>query len=190
MRISFVFFSVSAIAILAGQSLPEFQIQPDPLRDPWQRPDVVISALKFSSNETVAVIENGYPYFAPRIAPYVGQVYAVNTDPRAFKGRGKLPPGVSPIIGDFLDPHLARLNLDTVIMIDMLGLLPSRPSYFTSLRAGLRKGGRLVIIDRKLPAATAGPRGISIAQVSDLVPGAMPISLNILPFQFVLIFNL
>ena len=55
------------------QSQPggEYKIFRDPSRDPWQKPDQVIRALKFSASETVAVIESGYPYFPQRIAPLV-----------------------------------------------------------------------------------------------------------------------
>src|ERR1700735_5306497 len=89
-------------AALSAQTVPsagaEYQFPRDARRDPWQMPDQVIKALNLSSSETVAVIEEGYPYFAPRIAPLVKKVYAVNTDLRAFEGRGALPASISMIL--------------------------------------------------------------------------------------------
>src|SRR6201986_4878064 len=100
-RISFLFL---APLVLLGQN-PQLnqaggsdRSLVDPQRDPWHKPAQVIQALQFTGSETVAVIENGYPYFAPPILPYVKKVYAVNTNANAFQGLGKLPPGVSPII--------------------------------------------------------------------------------------------
>jgi hypothetical protein len=181
-----------AALTLSAQLLPETQILPDPIRDPWQRPDQVISALKFTAAETVAVIENGFPYFAQRIAPHVGKVYAVNTDPRAFQGRGVLPPEITTIIASNLDPAIAGLHLDTVIMVDVLPFLEQRGPFYAGLAAGLKRGGRAVIIDRNLPSTIPPPRNIPPSQVLDEVtagPFTLSANLNILPYQYFLIFT-
>ena len=183
-------FILFAATILSAQSPPQYQNPPDPRRDPWQKPDQVIAALNFSSAETVAVIENGYPYFAQRIAPRVKKVYATNTDPRAFQGRGTLPPGISPIVSTNGDPRLAGLNLDTVIMVDVLRFLPQRPSYYLGLAAGLKRGGRLVIIDRILPPVI--PDRVTDSDVEDELPfsgfGFLQ-RFTVLPYQYFLVFK-
>src|ERR1700736_1937212 len=107
---------IFAALTLSAQTPPEAQILSDPNRDPWQKPDQGISALKFAASETVAIIENGYPYLAQRIAPHVRKVYAVNSDPRAFQGRGALPPGIFTIVAADSDPGLALSDLDTVFL--------------------------------------------------------------------------
>jgi len=134
------------------QSQPEYQIHPDDTRDSWQQPQQVINALAFSPGETVAVIETGYPYFAPRIAPLVKKLYAINNDSRAFEGRGALPPSISTVVSTDTDPKTAGLNVDTVIIVDTLHLIPQQISYYLKLFAGIKPGGRLVIIDRVQPA--------------------------------------
>jgi protein-L-isoaspartate O-methyltransferase len=134
------------------QSQPEYQIHPDDTRDSWQQPKQVIDALAFSPTETVAVIETGFPYFAPRIAPLVKKLYAINNDSRSFEGRGALPPSISTIVSTSSDPKTAGLNVDTVVIVDTLHLIPQPTSYYLKLFAGIKPGGRLVIIDRVQPA--------------------------------------
>jgi arsenite methyltransferase len=141
------------IAQTAATAAPggEFAIHNDPRRDPWQKPEQVIQALNFSSTETVAVIESGFPYFAPRVSPLVSRVYAVNADARAFKGRGALPPSITRVTSIGSDPEIGRFDLSTVIMVDVLRWLPERSQYYQNLFAEMPAGARLVIIDRKFP---------------------------------------
>jgi arsenite methyltransferase len=197
MRIHFLLLVLSAA--LSAQTIPnpsrggEYQFPPDARRDPWQKPDDVIKALNFSSSETVAVIEEGYPYFAPRIAPFVKKVYAVNTDLRAFQGRGALPSSISTIVSTSASPALSRLNIDTVIMVDLLRRIPQRMPYYQALTAGLNPGARVVVIDRKLPAAFP-----AATAVTDLVVKAelrlagfrLVQSFTFLPYQYFLVFEL
>jgi hypothetical protein len=198
------------VATLAGQpksSQPgdENHSLRDPRRDPWQKPDQVISALNFSETETVAVIENGYPYFAPRIAPLVQKVYAVNIDPRAFEGRGKLPPGVSGVVANKNSANIARLNVDTVMMVDVLrfvaGFGPDSDSdqpqdrslYYNGIVAGLKPGGRLVIIDRNLPDSfpVAARKGKSdVTSELPTVGFSQPQEFTFLPYQYFLVFRI
>jgi len=135
-------------------SLPgdQYRFPPNSRRDPWQKPDQVIKALNFSASESVAVIEVGYAYFAPRIAPLVKKVYAVNTDSRAFEGPGSLPPSISTIVSTSANPFISGLNVDTVVLVDILRNVPQRMAYYQAVMLGLKPGGRLVIIDRKFPA--------------------------------------
>jgi len=130
----------------------EYSIPRDDRRDPWQKPDQVIAALTFSPTESVAVIESGYPYFAPRIARLVQKLYAINSDSRAFQPPIPLPPSVSPVTSTTLDPHISGMNLDTVMMVNTLQWLPQRAQFYLGIVAGLKPGGRLIIIDRKVPS--------------------------------------
>lgn len=187
------------VAALSAQTVPnlspgeEYKFPPDARRDPWQMPDAVIKALNLSSSETVAVIEEGYPYFAPRIAPFVKKVYAVNSDPRAFQGRGALPASISAIVTTSASPALSRLNIDTVIMVDLLRRIPQRRTYYQALMAGLNPGGRAVIIDRKLPAAYPAATATSDAVIKAelrLAGFRLAQSFTFLPYQYFLVFEL
>jgi len=193
------FFLLILGASLPAQTPPsfspgdEYRFPPDARRDPWQKPFEVITALNFSSSETVAVIEIGYPYFAPRIAPLVKKVYSVNTDLQAFQGRGALPPGISKILSTNANPALARLNIDTVILVDVLRSIPQRLSYYQALLAGLNPGGRVVVIDRILPAVFPADSVVTDLNVKTELPLAgfrLVQSFTFLPYQYFLVFQL
>jgi hypothetical protein len=187
-----------SITLLPAQSKPvtqsagDYHLQPDPIRDPWQKPEQVISALSFSASETVAVLENGYPYFAPRIAPLVNKVYAISNDARAFQGKGTLPLGITPIVATSSSPKVAGLNLDTLIMVDILQSLPQRTLYYAQLLSGLRPGGRLVIIDRILPSTIPLSQELNEQNIRAEVGGVgltFVQSPALLSYQFFLIFR-
>ena len=186
---SALILSAQTTAVIS-QPQGEYLIPPDPLRDPWQKPDQVISALNFSTSETVAVIENGYPYFPQRIAPYVKKVYAVNSDNRSFQGRGALPPSISTIVSTAGDPHIQGLSFDTVILVDVLRLLPQRLPYYLGIAAGLKPGGRLVVIDRNLPSTR--PSALTDQSLQNELPGAgfrLGQKFTFLPYQYFLVFQ-
>ena len=181
--------NLPAQTVPAGQQ-EDYVIPHDPRRDSWQKPDEVIKALNFSGSETVAVIENGYPYFAPRIAPLVKKVYAVNTDPRAFQGRGSLPPSVSPIVATSANPSLAKLDIDVIVMIDVLRLLPNRPAYFLALALALNPRGRVAIIDRIFPSVFPASEITTPAGIQgdlNLAGFGFVQSLNTLPYQYFIV---
>jgi protein-L-isoaspartate O-methyltransferase len=193
------YFLLLALGVaLAAQTIPmsssgQYKPPVDARRDPWQMPDDVIKALNLSSSETVAVIEAGYPYFAPRIAPFVKKVYAVNSDPRAFQGRGAQPPGISTISATNSSPSLSRLGVDTVIMVDLLRRIPQRMPYYQALIAGLNPGGRVVIIDRKLPAtfpAAARITDVIVESELQLAGFRLMQSFTFLPYQYFLVCQL
>jgi predicted methyltransferase len=176
----------------ASSSKGSYHLPPDPTRDPWQRPDEVIAALNFSKSETVIVIEDGYPYFPQRIAPLVKSVYAVNADARAFQGRGTLAGIASTVVGSDSDPRVVGLNADTVIMVDALRFVPQRALYFLALTAGLKPGGRLVIIDRNLPSVIPLAERLDDATVKAELPLSgftLAQQFTFLPYQYFLVFQ-
>jgi hypothetical protein len=174
------------------QSQPEYQIHRDPVRDSWQKPDQVISSLNFSTSETVAVIENGFPYFAQRIAPFVKKVYAVNSDPRAFQGRGALPPAITTIVSTNDDPNISGLNVDTVIMIDVLRQVTERLPYYQKLATGLKAGSRLVIIDRNRASVVPQSQRMTDSLIEAELPQlgmSLGQKFTFLPTQYFLVFK-
>jgi hypothetical protein len=57
-------------------------------------------------------------------------------------------------------------------MVDMLRFLPERTLYYLNLVAGLKSGGRLVIIDRQLPAVVPGAVNITSTMLGGELPAA------------------
>ena len=197
MRIILIFLLASA-ASMAQQTtsisigMSPYGVPKDIRRDPWQKPDVVINSLKFSPAETVAVVETGYPYFAQRVAPLVKAVYAVNSDPRAFQGPGKLPPTIKTVLSTSTDPHLPNMGVDTVILVEVLRLVPQRLLFYISLLSELKPRGRLVIIDRNLPQVVPSTERLTDAQLQSelaLVGFKVVQRVTDLQFQYFLVFQ-
>jgi len=188
-----VIFSLATLS--AQQIVPpgaRYPFPPDPKRDPWQKPDQVIAALNFRSSETVAVIESGYPYFAPRIAGLVKTVYAVNSDPQALQGPLGSGQGFSPVISTAAGPNISSLDVDTVFMVDVLRLIPEQQRYFLGVLAGLKPTGRLVIIDRIAPPVYSTSFWITAAALkSELSPIGFGLiqQYTFLNYQYFLVFQ-
>jgi len=142
--------AVLAQAPAAAVSVASRYTQTDPWRDSWQKPAQVISALNFSPTESVAVVEEGYPYFAPRIAAVAGKVFAVNMDSRALQGPRGTSPLFTPIVSSEGDPSVSGLNLDTVMLVDIWRFLTLQNAYTLELALSMKPGSRLVVLGRKL----------------------------------------
>lgn len=134
------------------------RILENPARDEWQRPQEVVKALGFARNETVADIGAGSGYFTRRIAPNVQTIYAVDVDPKlvdmAVKSSG---PNARGIVAGADDPKLPAAGIDSVFICDVLHHISSRPAYYAKLRAGLKPGGRIVIVDFHKRQESSGP---------------------------------
>jgi hypothetical protein len=142
-----------AQAPTAAVSLASRYTQADPWRDSWQKTAQVVSALNFSPTETVAVVEEGYPYFAPRVAAVAGRVYAVNMDSRALQGPRGSSPLFTPVVSSDGNPNISGLNLDTVMLVDIWRFLTLQNAYTLELALSMKPGSRLVILGRKLDTA-------------------------------------
>lgn len=134
------------------------RILENPGRDEWQRPQEVVKALGFGRSESVADIGAGSGYFTRRIAPNVQTVYAVDVDPKlvdmAVKSSG---PNARGIVAAIDDPKLPGASVDTVFICDVLHHIDNRPAYYAKLRAGLKPGGRVVIVDFHKRQESSGP---------------------------------
>ena len=141
----------------------------DPKRDAWQKPHEVIQALALKPDAVIADIGSGTGYFAMRFAHMVpkGRVYGVDTEPDMVKylaerakreGLGNLTalraaPG---------DPRLPE-KADLVILVDVFHHIEDRERYFGKLRASLKPGGRLAIIDFRMDSPEGPPKSARIA---------------------------
>lgn len=171
----------------------------DPARDAWQKPDVLVDALRLPRGGVVADIGAGTGYFNARLAEAVGRkgrVIAVDIEPsmvchmarRALKERTLQ---VEPRLGAPGDPRLAPAEADVVLLVDTYHHIDDRVAYFGALRAALRPGGRLVVVDFKpgeLPVGPAPDQKIPPEQVDRELASAGWTRLeapDLLPYQFV-----
>ena len=140
----------------------------DPQRDAWQKPHAVIEALALAPDAVVADIGAGTGYFAVRLANMLsrGRVYGVDIEPEMVKylaeraKREKLPNLVA-LAGAPEDPRLPE-KVDLVLLADVFHHIEHRERYFRKLRASLRPGGRIAIIDFRLDSPEGPPRSVRV----------------------------
>ena len=141
----------------------------DPERDKWQKPHDVISALKLAPAAAVADIGAGTGYFAVRFAHMLpqGRVYGVDVEPDmvkylAARAQKENLPNLAAVAGS---PDDARLPapVDLVILVDVYHHVEQRAAYFRKLRASLKPGGRIAIIDFRMESPNGPPKNARIA---------------------------
>ncbi len=141
----------------------------DPERDKWQKPHEVITALKLAPDAAVADIGSGTGYFAVRFAHMLpkGRVYGVDVEPDMVKylaeraTKEKLA-NLTAVAGA---PDDARIPapVDLVILVDVYHHIDKRADYFRKLRASLKPGGRVAVIDFRMEAPSGPPKSARIA---------------------------
>jgi len=141
----------------------------DPKRDAWQKPHEVIQALALKPDAVIADIGSGTGYFAVRFANMVpqGRVYGVDIEPDMIKYLGERAKrekrdNVTAIAGAPDDPHLPE-KADLVLMVDVFHHVDERERYFRKLRASLKPGGRIAIIDFRLDSPEGPPPAARVA---------------------------
>jgi len=141
----------------------------DPERDAWQKPEEVIRALKLAPDAVVADIGSGTGYFAVRLgrALPAGRVYGadVSADMVRFlnerAAKEKLANVSSHLAGE-ADANLPA-PVDLALVVDTYHHIPRRGAYFERLKATLRPGGGVAIIDFRLESPVGPPREHRIA---------------------------
>jgi len=176
------------------------QVFDDPARDQWQKPDEVITALALAPDARVADIGSGTGYFAVRLARAVpqGKVYGADLEPDMVKylnaraEKEKLP-NLSAHVAAPNDPKLPA-PVDLVLVVDTYHHIDARAQYFAKLRAALRPGGRVAVIDFKPDSPTGPPPAGRIA--SERVEAEMTqagyrrvAAHEFLPYQYFLVFS-
>jgi SAM-dependent methyltransferase len=125
----------------------------DPARDEWQLPSRVIDALQLKSAQLVADIGAGTGYFTVRLAksPAAPTVFAVDIEPSMveYVKERAAREGLKNVVA--VQAGADRTNLpapvDVALVVDTYHHIPNRVAYFTALKALLKPGARLAVID-------------------------------------------
>ena len=133
----------------------------DPKRDPYQKPDEVVAALKLAPDAAVADLGCGPGYFTLRFARAVpkGVVYAIDVEPKQLDRLNEhlTKSGVRnvvPVLSTHDDSRLPPASVDVVAIIDTYHHFEDRVKYMERLKDALKPGGRVAIVDyhkKKLP---------------------------------------
>lgn len=172
----------------------------DPKRDELQKPHEVIQALGLAPDAVVADIGSGTGYFSVRLAHFVpkGRVYGVDIEPDMVKylaDRAKREglTNVTSVAGKPDDPRLPA-KVDLILMVDVFHHIANRDQYFRKLRASLKPGGRIAIIDfnEKSPMGPPPAERIAPSRVKAELSQAgytLVTEHTFLPDQYLLVFR-
>lgn len=128
-----------------------------PGRATWQLPARVVAALELEKGDRVADVGSGGGYFTFLLADAVGptgRVFAVDVDElevQKLENRVQLEEvgNIDVVLGELDDPRLPDRGIDLVFLCNTYHHIESRDAYFSRLRADLRPGGRVAIVDMR-----------------------------------------
>ncbi len=137
----------------------------DPSRAEWQKPERIPAALGLKEGMAVADIGAGTGYFERFLAAAVGEsgrVYAVDTEPKMVdhirrRAIEEKTPNVEAVLAAPDDPRLPAAGVDVIFICDTWHHIGARIEYLGRLRAALRPGGRVAVVDFREGVLPVGP---------------------------------
>ena len=132
-------------------------------RAAWQKPDVVVAALKLNGDETVVDLGAGSGYFSFRLAKALprGKVVAIDIEPEMVRHihHRAMTQGVTNIEATLTkpdDPGDVGAG-DLVFICDVLHHVGDRDAWLARLFAKMKQAARLVVIEFKEGPLPEGP---------------------------------
>ncbi len=135
-------------------------------RERRQRVGAVLEALGLSAGSKVADVGAGAGFFTVRLARAVGpagRVYAVEIEEELaedLRRRAKEASfeNVEAVLGAVDDPRLPEAQLDAALIVNSYHEMTAHESMLARIRAALREGGRLVVIEPYRREGRGDPR--------------------------------
>jgi ubiquinone/menaquinone biosynthesis C-methylase UbiE len=127
-------------------------------RELWQKPETVVSLMGDLSGKTVADIGAGTGYFTFRMALQAKKVIAIDIvksyleilDNLKEKLPFEIKEKIETRLGKENDPMLKSNEADLIIIINTFSIIDNKLEYLKTLKKGLKKGGKVFIIDFKI----------------------------------------
>ena len=124
-------------------------------RDIEEAPDRAIDALDLKAGQTVADIGAGSGYMSIRMARRVGptgRVWAEDIQPEMIEllkqrlAKERIA-NVTPLLGLVDDPKLPEASIDLMLLVDVYHEFSEPQKMLRGMRAALKPGGRLVLLE-------------------------------------------
>ncbi len=143
----------------------------DPTRDEWQKPEKVIAAMQIAPGMIVADVGAGTGYFEPYLSRAVGatgKILALDVEPDMVRHLDErvAHEGLANVSARLVasdDPRLVPGSVDRVLIVDTWHHIANRSGYSARLRAALKPGGEVVVVDFRLEAHHGPPPAHRIA---------------------------
>lgn len=124
----------------------------------WQKPGLVIEKLGDISDKTIADIGAGTGYFSLRLSRKAKKVIAIEIEPTLINyidsSKVSLPDSLKDRLETRLalpeNPKLTTDEVDIILIINTIAYIEDLPKYLNTLKKGLKKGGKVMIIDYKM----------------------------------------
>jgi SAM-dependent methyltransferase len=126
-------------------------------------------ALKLAPDAAVADIGAGTGYFAARFAHMLprGRVYGIDLEPDMVKylGERAKKENLANLTAVAGAPDDARIPapVDLAILVDVYHHIDQRAEYFRKLRASLKPGGRVAVVDFRMDSPKGPPAKMRVA---------------------------
>ena len=171
-----------------------------PERDAWQKPDEVIAALGDVAGKTIMDIGSGTGYFSFRLVDAGANVICADIDERFLdyiasrKEQRGIPDERMELRHVPYDSALLQPGeVDMVLLVDTYHHILNREEYFAEVRAGIKPGGQLVIVDffkRELPVGPPVDMKLDRETIIEELRNAgferFEIDGELLPYQFII----
>ena len=216
-------FSLSVLSALSAQTKSKPAPKPKlfapqdlgllegPDREEWQKPDLIMDALRIAEGSVVADLGAGGGWFSVRLARRVGplgRVYAEDIQPQmldAVKGRVAREnlPNVTTVLGTADDPRLPPGSLDAALIVgsfhemqfDEAGKQRDPVVLLQNVARALKPQGRLGVVDFLPGGGGPGPDPDQRVDPESVIRAAADAGLQFIsrdevpPFEFLLIFG-
>ncbi len=175
-----------------------------PDRDAWQKPDLIMDALRIGDGSVVADVGAGGGWFTVRLARRVGpngRVYAQDVQAQMLESiRRRIDRegfrNVQYVRGEAADPRLPPLALDAVLLVDTYHEMPNPVPLLRHLGESLKPGGRIGIVNFTTEGGGPGPPMNQRVDSQRVTDEAQQAGLHLLSretfldFQYMLIFGM